>query len=411
MLDVMYYSCLHLQAACSDCGLGLSDVALPWDLKLACTLPNCKMPRMTVQDKLDLLNTYNACKSISKTAAQCGVCRATARHCISRWNKEHTLDNKPSTGRKPILSDTAASHASDLLDEGQQGGARQVAKQLVAEGLASKLVHKSTVIRAARKAAAREGCKMVVSKQRPPKELTRATKLKRLQFAQRNNKTSWGQVMFTDRKRFYLRYPGSCVQPCRWHKIGPNRPTRHGFYQPNKPLCHNVYGGITKFGVTKLCEVAGSSKYKSTFKNKKGEQARNICTAQYKHVLVTTLLPGGQRLFGGAGFSSWTLQQDNDPAHLDAVGVVREWGEKNKSHVRVLPNWPPNSPDLNPIENVWGFVQAKVDALGCKSLEEFKNAVHEQWNAIPSSMLSNLFTSMKGRLASVVAEKGGKTKY
>lgn len=95
-----------------------------------------------------------------------------------------------------------------------------MAKQLLAEGLVPRLVHKSTVIRAARKAAESEGCKMVVSKRRPPKELTKATKKKRLQFANENSKTSWGHVLFTDRKKFYFRYPGSSVQPCRWQKVG-----------------------------------------------------------------------------------------------------------------------------------------------------------------------------------------------
>ena len=369
------------------------------------------MARLTLQDKVHLVNTYDACQSISETAVQCRVCRATARRCINRWRNEQSLENKPGTGRKAILSEAAALHASNLLDEGQQGGAQQVAKQLLAEGLVLRLVHKSTVIRAARKAAESEGCKMVVSKRRPPKELTKDTKKKRLQFAKENSKTSWGHVLFTDRKKFYFRYPGSSVQPCRWQKVGPNRPKKHGAYQPNKPQCLNVYGGITTHGVTPLHQVAGSSKSKPSFKNKKGEPARNICAAQYNSVLRETLLPGGQRLFSGQGISCWTLQQDGDPAHVDAPGVVEEWSKKNKSNARLLPNWPPNSPDLNLIENVWGYVQARVDALGCQSFEEFKEAVHKQFQAVPSSMLTHLFNSMKGKIACVVKKQGDKTGY
>jgi len=41
---------------------------------------------------------------------------------------------------------------------------------------------------------------MLVSKRRPPKELTKDTKKKRLQFANENSKTSWGHVLFTDSK-------------------------------------------------------------------------------------------------------------------------------------------------------------------------------------------------------------------
>ena len=116
------------------------------------------MARLTLQNKVHLINTYNACQSISHTAVQCGVCRATARRCINRWRNEQSLENQQGTGRKPILSVAAALHASNLLDEGQQGSAQQVAKQLLAEGLVPRLVHKSTVIRAARKVAESEGC-------------------------------------------------------------------------------------------------------------------------------------------------------------------------------------------------------------------------------------------------------------
>jgi transposase len=76
-----------------------------------------------------------------------------------------------------------------------------------------------------------------------------------------------------------------------------------------------------------------------------------------------------------------------------------------------MPKWPPNSPDLNLIENVWGYVQARVDVLGCKSFEEFKEAVHKQFQAVSSSMLTNLFNSMKVRIACVVKKQGGKTGY
>ena len=220
------------------------------------------MARLTLQDKVHLVNTYNACQSISETAVQCGVCRATARRCINRWQNEQSLENKPGTGRKTILSEAAALHASKLLDEGQQGGAQQVAKQLLAEGLVPRLVHKSTVIRAARKAAESEGCKMVVSKRRPPKELTKDTKKKRLQFAKENSKTSWGHVLFTDRKKFYFRYPGSSVQPCRWQKVGPNRPKNMGptsQTSPNASMCMVESPSMVLLPCIKLLAAARAS--------------------------------------------------------------------------------------------------------------------------------------------------------
>jgi hypothetical protein len=321
------------------------------------------------------------------------------------------MENKKSTGRKSALSAEAAVRASDLLDEGVQGGASQVAKQLLAEGLASRLVHKSTVLRAARKGAKEEGCVMKVSKRPPPKGLSNGTIKKRLQFAKQNSNRAWSHVMFIDRKRFYFRYPGSKVQPYRWEKVGPTRPKKKAVYRPNHPMCLNVYAGITKFGVSKLHEVAGSSKHKTSFKNKQGGVASNITEEEYGHALKETLLPEGRRLYAAQGVSSWWLQQDNDPAHGKAADVVRAWNKKYASSIQLLPKSPPNSPDLNLIENVWGYVQAKVDQLGCQTFEQFKEAVHQQFAAVPLAMLQNLYKSMPNRIACVVQNEGDKTKY
>ena len=223
------------------------------------------MARLSQADKVAVIATYTQCQNYTKTAKQCGITRRTARHVVDRWRNDRTLENKPTTGRKHVLSQAVAERASDLLDAGEEGGAKQVAKQLVAEGLASRVVDKSTLIRAARKAANSQGCQLKATKGPPPKGLTEATKTKRLHFAKHNSRTSWNHIMFTDRKKFYFRYPGSRVKPFRWQKYGPNKPRRHEVYQPNRPQCLNVYGGITKFGLTKLHEVAGSSKHKSIF--------------------------------------------------------------------------------------------------------------------------------------------------
>ncbi len=64
------------------------------------------------------------------------------------------------------------------------------------------------------------------------------------------------------------------------------------------------------------------------------------------------MLPSADKLYGDADF---IFQQDLAPAHT-AKGT-KSWF--NDHGVTVL-DWPANSPDLNPIENLWGIVKRKM---------------------------------------------------
>jgi hypothetical protein len=297
-----------------------------------------------------------------------------------------------------------------MLTSGDGSSAEQVSKRLCTDKITTHSVHKTTVIRAAKRAAIRQDKKLWVRKGPPPKQLTLATKQKRLAFALANMDRDWGKVLFTDRKKFHFRYPGSKVQPCQWQR-GPVSSSSGGVNQPNHPQCLNLYCGMSKHGVTAVHTVAGSSKHKSSHTNKQGKPAKNITAGEYKEVLKDTLLPCGKKVFSQQGISTWTLQQDNDPTHKCAAAVIEQYNQDNASSVQLLQPWPPNSPDLNPIENLWAWVQQQVDQMGCNSFEEFKAAVLDTIAAVPKQHLVNLCDSIKKRLQAVVATEGDLSKY
>jgi hypothetical protein len=90
---------------------------------------------------------------------------------------------------------------------------------------------------------------------------------------------------------------------------------------------------------------------------------------------------------------------------------VSDWAKANRVDVNVLPNWPPHSPDLNPKENVWGCLKAKVNEKGCKDFPEFVGEDNKQFKAMPKKMLHAHFKSMGERIKAVLEYKGGKIPY
>ena len=82
-----------------------------------------------------------------------------------------------------------------------------------------------------------------------------------------------------------------------------------------------------------------------------------------------------------------------------------------KKKVKVL-NWHGNSPDLNPIENLWTVMKDKVAEKQPSSLPDLCQAIKEVWvKEVSKEYCANLVNSMPRRLAAVIQNIGGHTKY
>lgn len=368
------------------------------------------MPRLHTAEKWRIVYTMERTNNLAKTARMLGYAVDVVRRWWRRFETTGNVTANASSGRKPALSSEVATYALDMLLRKGSKGANHVAMTLHKQGLTKVPVHKSTIIRHASRAADATGIKLRVRRGKPPKGLTKATLDKRLNFAKSNKTRNWSCVLFSDRKKFHFAYPGSKVQCVQWVN-GDNKHNSEAVWQPNHPQCVNVYAAITRFGVTDVHVVAGTSKHSSPHTTKQGKPAKNITSSEYKEVLKVTLLPGGKKLFSAQGMSTWYLQQDNDPTHKCAKAEIQAWNHSKGSSVQLLEDWPPNSPDLNIIENVWAYVQAKVNAMGCHTFEEFKDAVISEIKAVPKGYIAKLYQSLPKRMAAVIEMEGEKTKY
>ena len=357
--------------------------------------------------RFSLLHFFRVTRSIRQAAALARVSYGAARRWITRYGCTGAMKEQPKTGPKRALSTAAAEKAKELLLAGDFSGSTAVGRELHHQGLAPRPLHGSTVIRAARAAAASHGVAIAAYRGKPVKQLSAPTLAKRLAFAKAHKKTKWDAVVFSDRKQFLFWYPGTKVERVVWCIQG----TRPEAKVSAHPQAFNVYAALTPKGMTAVHVVAGTSKHSSPFTTKQGKPARNITAGEYKEVLHKTLLPQGNRLMGGALGSAWVFQQDNDPTHRAAPQIVQAYNKAHGSSITVLPNWPPSSPDLNPIENVWAIVQARVNRRGPETFEEFKLAVIQELKGLSQQTISNLYASMRGRIDAVISRGGDRTGY
>ena len=126
----------------------------------------------------------------------------------------------------------------------------------------------------------------------------------------------------------------------------------------------------------------------------------------YHNILVRHGVPSGSRLIG-PGF---IFQEDNDPKHSSTFcrNYLRQ---KESAGTLKMMDWPPQSLDLNPIEQIWGELENKLDRSIVHSKESLWLELQKAWDNISAEVLRKYIDTMPERCAAVIAAKGGHTKY
>ena len=194
--------------------------------------------------------------------------------------------------------------------------------------------------------------------------------------------SDWKQVLWSDESPFVLRFKNTT----RVWRL-PNERFKSfaltGTVKHDKKI--NVWGCFSYSGVGHIHWVQGL-----------------MDQAKYKQILIHHMRPSSKKLFGNENF---IFQQDNDPKHT--AKTVKKYLE---NHFKVL-EWPAQSPDLNPIENLWNYLNTQMKDRKPQNEKQLFEVIKSAWNGLNQNILHKLVEVMPRRCLAVIESKGWPTKY
>ena len=122
-----------------------------------------------------------------------------------------------------------------------------------------------------------------------------------------------------------------------------------------------------------------------------------------KRVMLRKMIPLMNRISRG---KQYLLMQDGASSHTakDSITFLEQ-----RVPERLMPNqWPPNSPDLNPMDfSIWSILQANVyRGRIITDIESLKKAIVLEWKRLPQEHIDNAIDAFRPRLRRVVEVDG-----
>ena len=327
-------------------------------------------------DKNQIIGMHEAGMSARGIGSSTGIPRTTIQDVIANFKETGSCDRRTGSGRPRKTTHDEDHHMLLSIKRDRENTCTDVARDLydnrISEWTVRRRVHELSDL------------KSHFKDRKPfigPRNRRRCVKwcMDRMHYTN----DQWRRFLFSDESPFVMRFRGKT-------RVWRNDEERYlpwslrGTVKSDKKIM--VWGCFSASKVGNLYKVDGIM-----------EQY------QYHDIIREHVVPSAQKLFRGR---NWTFVQDNDPKH-----TAKSTKRLMKRLKIPLEDWPSQSPDLNPIENLWSYLDHMTMDRKCNSEAELFEVLTEAWHKIPVSYLGHLVDSMNRRLNKVVDPNGYPTKY
>ncbi|KAI3352038.1 hypothetical protein L3Q82_020855 [Scortum barcoo] len=345
--------------------------------------PNSTMAKtkeLSKDTRNKIVDLHQAGKTESAIGKQLGVKKSTVGAIIRKWKTYKTTDNLPPSGAPRKISPRGVKMIMRTVSKNPRTTRGDLVNDLQRAGTK---VTKATISNTLR----RQGLKSCSARRVPllkPVHVQACLKFAREHLD--DPEEDWENVIWSDETKIELFGKNST---CRvWRRKNAELHPKNTI-----PTVKHGGGNIMLWG---CFSAKGPGRLIRVKERMNG--------AMYREILSENLLPSARALKMKHG---WVFQHDNDPKHT--ARAMKEW--LRKKHFKVL-EWPSQSPDLNPIENLWRELKVRVAQRQPQNITALEEICMEEWAKIPATVCENLVKTFSlNALTSVIANKGCITKY